>query len=31
MIEETRLPEFLISMLVNQYGENLSNQIIQGY
>lgn len=31
MLEETRLPEFFISMLVNQYGEKVSNQIIQGY
>lgn len=31
MIEETRLPEFLISMLVNQYGKDLIKQIIQGY
>ena len=31
MLEETRLPEFFISMLVNQYGEKVSNQIMQGY
>ena len=30
-MQETKIPKFLIEMLKNQYGQDLADEIVQGY